>query len=178
MPLVGIAERSANFLAPGGITQQAACPPQAQQSTTSSTSKPEDAARPQSSSPTNIAQHSPLQSVEVQAPGFIRIAKDGPTSNPFDHKAGTFSPFARPNSHGVDYGKSAPIARTKHHKAPLGNNLDAHNRMGQPPIGLNSPHRLVGCPPAITGGTALINKTQSMTSLAGTKRNAQGQVIG
>jgi len=186
MPLVGITENSTadKLPAPETIPHQAiqtplsVYPPQAQQSRTSSASKLEDASHPQSSSPTNIAQHPPSQSVEVQAPGFIRIAKDGPTSNPFDHKAGAFSPLTRPTSHGVDYGKSTPITRAKHQKTPLGNNLDAHNRMGQPVLGLNSPRRLVGCPPTVTGGAALLYKTHSMTSLAGTKRNAQGQVTG
>jgi hypothetical protein len=113
--------------------------------------------------------------------GFLRLSRDGALPSPYNHKAGNFSPMARTAKTGVDYGKSTPIARSKvQQPVPLGNNISAHNRMGQPPQSLNSAHRVVGCPPSGPYSPRKPNmhsRNNSTSSMVGVKRNAQGQVL-
>src|SRR5277367_569841 len=121
----------------------------------------------------------PIQVEQPQAV-FMRVARDGSSASPYNHKAGNFSPMA--NGAGrVDYSKSTPVAKpTANSKIPLGNNPDAHNRMGQSPAGFNPPYRMVGCPP--TGPQSpyragLHGRANSGPPLAGVKRNHQGQPV-
>ena len=123
----------------------------------------------------------PIQQVD-QMPqsmvGFARITKDGSIASPFDPKS-VNSPIGR-TSTGVDPTKSTPIPRPKITKVPLGNNSDVHNRMGQ--IAQMGPGgRKVGCPPigiSSPGKVGLHVRSTSGSSLAGAKRNAQGQLVG
>ena len=89
--------------------------------------------------------------------------------------------MAQTATKGIDYGKSTPISRARaQSKIPLGNNTDAHNRMGQPlQQGLNQGNRMVGCPPNGSYSPRKPNlhpRVNSASSL-GVKRNAQGQVL-
>lgn len=134
--------------------------------------------------PNTTPQNPPVQTIEDagQAPqpavGFNRITKDGSILSPFDPKA-VNSPLGRAST-GVDPNKSTPIPRSKVSKVPLANNYDVHNRMGQVPQ-MGPGGRKVGCPPsghASPGKIGLHACATSGSSLAGAKRNAQGQVIG
>jgi len=80
---------------------------------------------------------------QVQQPQavFMRVARDGTSASPYNHKAGNFSPMTT-GAGRVDYNKSTPVAKpTANSKIPLGNNPDAHNRMGQGAAGFNPEFR-------------------------------------
>ena len=119
---------------------------------------------------------------QVQQPQavFMRVARDGTSTSPYNHKAGNFSPMTT-RAGRVDYNKSTPVAKpTANSKIPLGNNPDAHNRMGQGNAGFNPPYRMVGCPP--TGPQSpyragLHGRANSGPPLAGVKRNHYGQPV-
>jgi hypothetical protein len=135
-----------------------------------------------SSLPQQPIDESRLEGQTPQAvPGFIRLAKDGVTASPYNHKAGNFSPLAGAATSGIEYNKSTPISRSKLiQKIPLVNNPDVHNRMNQGPQGLNQGSRMVGCPPNgpySPHKQRLQMRANSGSSLAGVKRNAQGQVV-
>ena len=114
------------------------------------------------------------------APGFIRLAKDGLTASPYDHKSGNFSPLVRATTPGIDYGRSTPVPRSKFQKIPLANNPDVHNRMVQSrPSGVNQGVRMVGVPPnaVYSSRETGFMRAHSVPCLAGMKRNAAGQMI-
>jgi len=137
--------------------------------------------------PSNAPGQAPSDTPQIQQPplpsnGFLRLSKDGGVASPYNHKAGNFSPLTNTASRGIDYGKSTPIARSKvHQPVPLGNNISAHNRMGQPPPQASAlSHRMVGCPPSGPYSPRKPNlhmRANSASSVGGVKRNAQGQII-
>ena len=146
-------------------------------------SKPPPSGPPQSASRPS-SQHSttekpPTQEQQPQAV-FMRVARDGSSASPYNHKAGNFS-LTTTKQGRVDHSKSTPVAKPNPpSKVPLANNTDAHNRMGQSPVAFNPPYRMVGCPP--TGPQSpyragLHGRANSGPSLAGVKRNHQGQPV-
>jgi hypothetical protein len=120
----------------------------------------------------------PLGQTPQPTVGFNRVTKDGSIASPFDPKA-VNSPLARMSS-GVDPNKSTPIPRSKATKVPLANNPDVQNRMGQlPQMGPGT--RMVGYPPNGTSSPGKVGfhaRATSGSSLAGAKRNSQGQLVG
>jgi hypothetical protein len=139
--------------------------------------------RPLSAPPQNLVpvQQQPIE-MAGQTPqstvGFNRITKDGSIASPFDPKA-VNSPLGR-TSNGIDPNKSTPVPRPKAAKVPLANNSDVHNRMGQlPQMGPGT--RKVGYPPVTTSSPGKVGfhaRAVSCSSLAGVKRDSQGQPVG
>jgi len=122
----------------------------------------------------------PLTQEQQPQPLFMRVARDGSSASPYNHRAGNFSPMTT-NPGKVDYSKSTPVAKPNApSKVALANNTDAHNRMGQSLAAFNPPHRIIGCPP--TGPQSpyrarLPVRALSGPSLIGVKRNHQGQPV-